>query len=357
MILQNALILTENFVFTPGELVFSNIIGDSSSDGPIIDCAGAYVIPGLVDIHTHGVLGFEANDKNVNFDVWQKFLLKNGVTTFIPTTVTDTKENILYALSKLKNAVAINMEGPYLSTEKRGAHDPKKICEIDLEFLEQVKDHVKITTIAPEVDDNIKKIAAICEMGIRVSLGHSAADYETSIKAFKEGATQITHTFNCCPPLGHRDPGLVGAALESENVFCEVISDGVHLHPSMIRLLYRILGTDRMVLISDAISATGLSDGEYTLGGLDVFVKNSEARLADGRLAGSTVTLLEALRRAVDFGIPLADAIKMATLTPARALGLEKHIGSLSRGKDADIVVLNKDLTPRHVFYKGKQIL
>lgn len=357
MILQNANILGADFTFKPGRLAFGAKIGAEQTGSPALDCGGAYVIPGLVDIHTHGVLGFEANSKDVDYDVWQQFLLKNGVTTFIPTTVTDTKENILYALDKLQNAVAVNMEGPYISPKKRGAHAPEKICEVDLDFLRRVKDRVKMTTIAPEEGDNLSKIAEVCRMGIRVSLGHSMADYETACKGFAAGATQITHTFNCCPPLEHREPGLVGAALDTENIFCELISDGIHVHPAMVRMLYRQLGADRLVLISDAISPTGLADGEYTLAGLKVFVKNAQARLAGGNLAGSTVTLYEGMCRAVQFGVPLESAVKMATLTPARAIGMADTIGSLEEGKDADIVVLNQDLSLRHVFYKGEQIL
>ncbi len=356
MLLKNAKILGADFTFEKGDLAFDKTIGNAGSSDDVIDCEGAYVVPGLVDIHTHGVLGFEANDKNVDYDVWQDFLLKTGVTTFIPTTVTDTKDNVRYALSKLTKAVGVNMEGPYISVPKRGAHAAEKICEIDLDFLAEVKDRVVMTTIAPEEGENLDKIRKVCDMGIRVSLGHSTSDYATACKGFAAGATQITHIFNGCPPLEHRETGLVGAALDSEGVFCEVISDGIHLHPAMVRILYKLLGTDRMVLISDSISATGLSDGQYSLAGLDVFVKDGQARLADGRLAGSTVTLYQAMCCAVGFGIPLCDAVKMASLTPARALGLEESIGSLEAGKDADILVLNEDLSIRHVFYKGKKI-
>lgn len=351
--LQNAMILDADFSFRQGSLSFSETIEEGG--GTPIECEGAYVLPGLVDVHTHGCLGFEANDKAVDYDRWQQFLLQNGVTTFLPTTVTDTKENIRYALSKLQKAVGVNMEGPYLSKEKRGAHAVEKICEVDLDFLKEVKERVKITTVAAEEGNNLQAVSAICDLGIRVSLGHSMADYDTACRAFAAGATQLTHTFNCCPPLSHRDPGLVGAALDNDNVFCEVISDGIHLHPAVVRMLYHNLGADRMVLISDAISATGLSDGQYTLAGLEVFVKEGQARLADGRLAGSTVTLYEAVRRAMGFNIPLADAVKMASATPAQALGLHS-VGSLAVGKDADILVLNHDLSIRHVFYKGEQV-
>ncbi|MBR6728661.1 MAG: N-acetylglucosamine-6-phosphate deacetylase, partial [Clostridia bacterium] len=343
MKLKNGMILREDFEFLQGDLSFSNRIAEAGEAGEI-DCTGLYVLPGLVDVHTHGALGFEANQPDADFKAWQRFLLENGVTTFLPTTVTDTKENILAALDKFCDAVGINMEGPYLSVAKKGAHAAEKICEIDLDFLKSVKERVKIVTVAPEEGENLKKIKEIANMGMRVSLGHSIADYDTAKLAISEGATQITHTFNCCPPLDHRAPGLIGAAFESEGVFCEVISDGIHLHPAIVHMLYKQVGTERMVLISDAISATGLSDGKYTLAGLEVFVKDGVARLAAGNLAGSTITLLEGVRRAVRLsGIPLNEAVKMASHTPAKALGLTT-VGSLADGKDADVLVLDKDL-------------
>ncbi len=354
MIIKSTNILAPDFSFQAGTLAFSDKIEDSAT-GTVLDCGDCYVIPGLVDVHTHGALGFDANDTAVDYPAWKEFLLSKGVTTFLPTTVTDTPENLTAAIGRLRAATGINLEGPYLSIEKKGAHDPALICPVDIDFLNSVKDRVKIVTVAPEAADNLEAIKAVTQMGIRVSLGHSNATYEEALSAIEAGATQVTHIFNCCPPLLHRTPGLIGATFDSESVFCEVIGDGLHLHPSIVRMLYRQLGTERMVLISDAIAATGLHDGTYRLGGLEVFVKNSEAHLADGTIAGSTVTLYDVLCRTVSFGIPLADAAKMATATPAKALGLS-GIGTLSPGYDADILVLNQDLSVRHVFYKGKQV-
>jgi len=355
MLLKNGIVLNEEFSFEIKDLSFSSYIGEKG-DSETLDVTDCYVLPGLVDVHTHGALGFTANDKEVDYAKWQEFLLKKGVTTFLPTTVTDTPENILSAIDRLSSAITINMEGPYLSTEKKGAHAEELICPVDLEFLNSVKDRVRIVTVAPEAFENADKIKKITELGLRVAIGHSAADYETSQKAIEAGATQITHIFNCCPPLGHREPGLIGAALEDERVYCEVIGDGLHLHPSVVRMLYKLLGSDRMVLISDAIAATGYQDGVYRLGGLDTYVKDGEARLSDGTLAGSTVTLYDVLCRVTAFGIPLHEAAKMASYTPAKALGLSKA-GCLSEGYDADILVLNRDLSIRYVFYKGRQIV
>lgn len=354
MLLKNGYVLNEDFSFEIKNLSFSSKIGEEgeASELDVTDC---YVLPGLVDVHTHGALGFTAQDAEMDYEKWQQFLLKKGVTTFLPTTVTDTPENILAAIKNLPKAVAINMEGPYLSDAKKGAHAEELIAPVDVALLEQVKDRVRIVTVAPEAFENAETINKITELGIRVAIGHSAADYETAKEAIAAGATQITHIFNCCPPLGHREPGLIGAAFEDERVYCEVIGDGLHLHPSIVRMLYKVLGSERMVLISDAIAATGYQDGVYRLGGLDTYVKHGEARLADGTLAGSTVTLYDVLCRVTAFGIPLNEAAKMASYTPAKALGLS-GVGSLCDGYDADVLVLNRDLTIRHVFYKGKRI-
>lgn len=359
MIIKNANIMLENFVLEKTDIKFCDKIeeiGNISEKDNAIDLSGCYVIPGLVDIHTHGAVDVDAMDKNIDFDKWKNFLLSKGVTTFLPSTVTGTKEDLKRVVKNLEESDGINLEGPFLSIEKKGAHETEKICGVDLDFLESVKHKVKITTVAPETYDNLLKIEAITQMGIKVSLGHSTADYEISKKAFRAGATHITHTFNCMPVLHHREPGLLGAAFEDENVFCEVVSDGVHLHPSIVRMIYKTVGADRMILISDAMRATGMEDGEYTLGGIDVIVKDSKATLKDGTIAGSTSTLYDILKCAVSFGIPFEDAVKMATLTPARAIGADGNVGSLKVGKDADITVLDKDLNIVKVYYKGTEI-
>lgn len=361
MILKNAKILTDNFQFNTLDIRFDETIREigqnlQSENEPQLNASGMLLIPGLVDIHTHGALGFDAMDENCDFPKWKQYLLANGITTFLPTTVTGTEEEIISALNRLKDSDGINLEGPFLSLEKKGAHAAEKIMEIDLDLLNKIKNQVKITTVAPEVGDNMKKIRAVTEMGIKVSVGHTAADYETAKKAFAEGASHATHMFNAMPPLHHREPGTLGAAMENDSVFCEVIADGFHLHPSVVRLLYRALGADRMVLISDCLSATGVPDGEYKSGGLTVYVRDHQARLQDGTIAGSTSNLMTMLRRAVSFGIPLADAVKTASITPARAVGFDRDRGSITVGKRADLVLLKPDLSIVSVFYQGNRI-
>ena len=356
-VLKNAKILDSDFHFVDGAVQFQETIealGSSLSGGNERDLSGCYLIPGLVDIHTHGAVGVDAMDLDLDFEKWKNYLLANGVTTFFPTTVTASFEEIQQALERLKQADGVNMEGPFLSIGKKGAHDASKIREVDLGFMREICDKIAITTVAPEVGGNLQKIHDVTEMGVRVSLGHTSADYALSCEAFHYGATEITHTFNAMNPLHHREPGLIGAAAERDSVFCEVISDGVHLHPSVVRMLYHMLGADRMVLISDSMAATGFVDGIYHLGGLDVIVKNKKAHLEDGTIAGSTNHLMQMVRCAVEFGIPLADAVKMASLTPARAVGISASVGSIETGKSANLVVLDKNLQVKEVYYHGR---
>ncbi len=361
MIIKGAKVLTEQFQTQIADVRFQDTILEIGNISPtagekVIDASGKFLIPGLVDIHTHGAIGYDANDPSCDWKKWRNYLLANGITTFLPTTVTATPKEIDAALARLEESDGINLEGPFLSAEKKGAHAEEKITEVDVKLLEKHKNQIKITTIAPEVGNNLEKIHTVTQLGIKVSLGHSAADYNTCRKAFCAGATHVTHIFNAMQPLHHREPGLVGAALENSAVFCEVISDGFHLHPCIVRTLYQALGADRMVLISDAISATGLEDGEYTLGGLAVTVQNRQARLADGTIAGSTSHLMMMLTNAIAFGIPIEDAVKMATLTPARAVGMDLDRGSIRVGKRADLVLLNTDFTIANVFLLGTQM-
>ncbi|MBR6647273.1 MAG: N-acetylglucosamine-6-phosphate deacetylase [Clostridia bacterium] len=359
MIIKNANILCDDFNFKKSDIRFSEKIeeiGKIEKEEKTFDFEGCYVIPGLVDIHTHAAVKVDAMDENVDFDKWKSFLLSKGVTTFFPSTVSATPEEIKRAVKNLDKADGINLEGPFLSPAKKGAHLESTLCAVDLSLLSEIKDKVKITTVAPEMFDNMEKIEAITKLGIKVSLGHTTANYETSKKAFSLGATHITHSFNAMPTFLHREPGLLGAAFENENVFCEVISDGIHLHPAVVKMIYQAIGCDRMVMISDSMAATGLDDGKYSLGGLDVIVKDRKATLKDGTIAGSTFTLYDCVKNAVSFGIPLTDVIKMATLTPAKAVSMDDRVGSLSVSKDADIVVLDKDLNVVKVFYKGKEI-
>ncbi|MFA6736073.1 MAG: N-acetylglucosamine-6-phosphate deacetylase [Saccharofermentanales bacterium] len=325
-------------------------------DSGNLDLCGGMLIPGLVDIHTHGALGMDSMSDDLDFPAWRKYMLANGITTFFPTTVTESENKIEESLERLKDADGVYLEGPYINSANRGAHDEKLIRIIDMELMDKIADRLKIVTLAPEFEENMAAISKLTAKGVKVSLGHSSADYETAKKAFDNGATQLVHTFNAMAPLTHREPNMIGAALDDERVFCEVISDGVHLHPAIVRILSKLLGPKRMLLISDSMSATGLSDGEYILGGLKVIVKDSVARTEYGAIAGSTKNIMQMMRSAVSFGVPLEEAIEMATLTPARATGIDSDVGSIEKGKIANMIWLGDDMEIKAVIYKGEVV-
>ena len=325
-------------------------------DSENLDLCGGMLIPGLVDIHTHGALGMDSMSDDLDFPAWRKYMLANGITTFFPTTVTESENKIEESLERLKDADGVYLEGPYINSANRGAHDEKLIRIIDMELMDKIADRLKIVTLAPEFEENMAAISKLTAKGVKVSLGHSSADYETAKKAFDNGATQLVHTFNAMAPLTHREPNMIGAALDDEKVFCEVISDGVHLHPAIVRILSKLLGPKRMLLISDSMSATGLSDGEYILGGLKVIVKDSVARTEYGAIAGSTKNIMQMMRSAVSFGVPLEEAVEMATLTPARAAGIDSDVGSIEKGKIANMIWLGDDMEIKAVIYKGEVV-
>ena len=364
MLIKNARILDENFDVRPADVVLGTIIeqifpggagADFRYDGEIVDAGGDLLIPGLVDIHTHGALGMDSMSESLDFGRWRRYLQENGITTFFPTTVTENDAAIERAVHNLADSDGIYLEGPYINAEKNGAHDKSKIHPVDA-FLEKLAGKLRIVALAPEFPENMSVIEDLRARGVRVSLGHSSADYETGRTAFAKGASLLVHTFNAMNPLTHREPNLIGAALDDEGVFCEVISDGIHLHPAIVRILFRALGPKRMVLISDSMAATGFQDGDYLLGDLKVTVRDHIARTEYGAIAGSTNNLMEMVRKAVSFGIPLPAAVEMASLTPARAAGIDQDIGSIRTGKKANLVRCSDDLTIRTVYYHGADL-
>lgn len=307
-----------------------------------LDLCGKKVYPGLIDIHTHGCMGADTMDNEL--ENMPSYYAKEGVTSYLPTTMTASMDALKKITdtdtSKLKGAkvLGFHLEGPFIADKFKGAQNGKYIQNPNLEEFNKLK-NVKMVTIAPELDGSMEFIK---NCNCCVSLGHTGADYETALAAIDAGAACLTHTFNAMPPLHHRNPSVIGAASD-RNIYAQVICDGLHIHPSAIRILYKIFGADRMVLISDSMRATGLSDGKYDLGGQEVTVKNNSARLSDGTLAGSISTLLNCVRCAVKFGICEKDAFKMASETPANLLG-EKNLGKIEVGCDADFIVLDGEL-------------
>ena len=315
-------------------------ISFDKSDCDGIDLNGKKVFAGLIDIHTHGCIGFDTMDGQL--DEMSEFHASNGVTSWLPTTMTADIE-VLKKLtdidvSKIKgaNVLGFHLEGPYISEKYKGAQNAKYIQNPDYKKFNQLH-NAKIVTIAPELEGSMEFIKK-CDCV--VALGHTSTDYDTAIEAMENGANCLTHVFNAMPPLHHRNPSVIGAAVQ-KNAYVQAICDGIHLHPAIIMTLYKLFGTDRMILISDSMRATGYKDGEYEFGGQQVFVKGSEARLADGTLAGSVSTLLNCVKCAIKFGIPESDAFKMASETPAKLLGIPK--GELKIGYDAYFIVIDDD--------------
>ncbi|MBR3942261.1 MAG: N-acetylglucosamine-6-phosphate deacetylase [Clostridia bacterium] len=351
-------VLNEAFRFEKATLSFDEeILSLTQEDG---DDFNGYIIPGLVDIHTHGVMGEDSMCVE-KYDDYVYFMYSNGITTFYPTSVTASVEDMEKMVSffrEKEEIEGINIEGPYINAKMRGAHDDKLICEGDIGVLYRVQElagnKIKLITVAPEIGQNLEFIAKATEMGIKVSLGHTACDYETAVTAFDAGADHVTHLFNAMSPLHHRQSGLIGAAFDKP-FYTEIICDGIHVVPEVVRMAYKVLGSDRMILISDCMSATGLGDGEYMLGGLHVTVDDSIARTDDGAIAGSTSSLYDMVRSVVRMGIPMEEAIKMATLTPAKSVN-ESKIGMIKPGMQADFVILDKDFSVVQTVKKGKTV-
>lgn len=338
--------------------------------GEVLDAGGCYVIPGLTDLHFHGCAGADFSDGDAaGLAAMADYELSRGVTQICPAGMTLPAEKIsalcAMAAAHRKNArsgadlVGVNLEGPFLSRAKRGAQNEAYLREPDAALLEEwcarAEGLVKLVTVAPELSGAEDFIRA-CAGRVTVSVGHTTADYETARAAFDAGARQVTHLFNAMPLFAHREPGVIGAAADCPNVRCELICDGVHVHPSAVRAAFHLMGAERMLLISDTMRAAGLGDGDYALGGLAVRVSGSRATLADGTLAGSVTDLMSCLRHAVSFGIPLADAVTAAAVNPAHALGIDADYGTLDAGKIANLCLLGSDLTLRRVIFHGRPL-
>ena len=326
-------------------------VGKTNLSG--IDFAGKKAYPGLVDIHTHGMGGIDTMDADIIS--LAKLYAKSGTTSFLPTTMTADK----LAIKKVLDAntfcadgadvIGFHLEGPYINPKFIGAQNPDYVRRPD---YNEIKDfsNIGMITIAPELDGAIEFIK---RANVVIALGHTDADYEIGIEVAKAGAKCLTHTFNAMKPIHHRMPGLIGAALDTD-MYVQVICDGIHIHPSVIRMLYKMFGADRMVLISDSMRATGLKDGKYDLGGQTMLVKDGVARTADGALAGSTSTLFQCVKCAISFGIPAEDAFKMASETPAKLMDVKK--GKITTGYDCDLIVLNDKNELDSVVVKGTVI-
>ena len=342
----------------------------AGGEGDILGVDGCYVVPGFVDIHFHGCMGADLCDAEPEaLKEIARYEASRGVTSICPATMTY-PEDRLSSIARIAAAfepaedeaslVGINMEGPFISPDKIGAQNPAYVQRCDAGMLRRVQEEagglVKLVDIAPEEPGAMEFVREVAAE-VRVSLAHTCTDYETAREAFAQGARHMTHLYNAMPGLHHRKPGPIAAAWEAPEATVELICDGVHVHEAMARLTFGLFGESRICLISDSMRATGLEDGTYDLGGQDVTVRGNVATLADGTIAGSVTDLAACVQHAVTaMNIPLEQALTAATITPAKAIGIDAERGSLTAGKTADIVVLDANLNVKHVILRGKKI-
>lgn len=374
MIIKNGIVLGEDLFFQKRDVYIDRgrIVAEESqvTGNTVIDAEGLYVIPGLVDVHSHGAAGFDFSDGDgEGLRSILAYQRAHGITTYCPTSMTLPRERLLQVMKSvgnlgiqekmpskqsgewgdtLANIGGIHMEGPFLDPARRGAHRAGDIRKPDRDFLRECDEAsgslLRLVTLAPNVEGAVELIQTFRnEQKIHFSLGHTSADYDTCVNAFAAGADHVTHLFNAMEPLHHREPGLIGAAADTPDCMAELIADGVHVHDSAMRAAFRLF-PDRIVLISDSIRATGLADGVYELGGQQVTVKGNRAELADGTIAGSVTNLFDCVRKAVSAGIPFEIAIAAATVNPSRSIGICDQVGSLTPGKRADVLLVDKEL-------------
>lgn len=335
-----------------------------------IDAQGNYVIPGLLDMHIHGYLGEDASDGSFDgIRTMAEGVAKNGVTSFLPTTMTVSYDELRAAFAQIRRSVeesakdswqgaqilGVNAEGPFINPGKKGAQAGENIRPGDAAFLQEYLDIIRVFTIAPEMPGNLDCIREMAGKTL-ISMGHTAATYAQAEAAIDAGVGHVTHLFNAQTPLMHRDPGVVGAALTDDRVSAELIADTFHVSAHLYSLVTRMKG-DKLVLITDCTRAGGLADGEYTLGGQPIFVKGIECRLADGTIAGSVLKLNNAVRNLLDYtDLPVWEAVNAASLNPARRIGVDGSKGSLETGKDADIAIVNENFDVLRTIVGGRSV-
>ncbi len=371
MIIKNIKVFEEDGIFRDGELYISDgIFADKTDDVRILDGKGYYCIPGLVDIHFHGAMGYDFCDADIkSIEHIAAYEASIGVTSICPATMTLAERDLMNIMkiasgynSRLgARLVGINMEGPFLSAKKKGAQAEEHMINCDTAMFERLYHAsgalIKLVDIAPENNGAMEFIDKVKDKVV-VSIAHTTADYDVAKEAIRRGARNITHMYNAMPAFNHRDPGVIGAAYDSNDTMVELICDGVHIHPAVIRASFDMFGHDRVIMISDSMRATGLSDGEYTLGGQEVFVRGNKATLADGTIAGSVTNLMDCVRMAVQkMDIPLETAVYAASANPAKRIGIYDSCGSLSVGKRADFLLLDDKLELKVVYIGGERFV
>lgn len=393
MLLKNGIVLDDKFLFRKLDIAIMDdrilelapnihpVKGSGSCE--VIDLDGALVVPGLVDIHVHGAGGEDYCNADIDgIEKIARCLARSGVTSFLATSLSMPSADLeqLYRMtgqyiseqrpgSGAASLLGIYMEGPYFSVQKRGAQDEANLRQPDFEEyrkLQKISGYaIKVVCVAPELPGAMEFIRKATDPGEIaspvLSIGHTICDYEQAKQAFEAGVSHITHLYNGMQPFTHREPGVLGALSENNSVTAEIICDGVHVHPAAVRMAFRLATTDRMILISDGLAPMGynnVSEGfpVFKFGKREILFKNGIATLEDGTLAGGSLNLLECVKKAIEFGIDQESAFKAATMNPARAIGLDKEIGSIAVGKRADLLILHKDLEIVAVYSSGKPV-
>ena len=370
IVLPDGVVCDKHLVFDEESGKICGLADKLPADASVIDAKGNYIAPGLVDIHIHGYLGEDTSDaKPEGIRKMAYGVAENGVTAFLPTTMTVEKEQIVAALNAVRSLkeeskswdgaeiLGVHAEGPFINPSKKGAQAEENILVPDADFIIENEDIIKIVTLAPEMDEGHKCIKKLAESSdVLVSMGHTDAKFEEAMSAAKDGVNHATHLFNAMSALAHRNPGVVGAALASDNVSAEIIADTFHINPGLYSIVAKVKG-DKMVLITDCTRAGGMPDGEYDLGGQPIFLKGIECRLADGTIAGSVLKLNNALRNVLQYtALPIHEVFNMASLNPAKAIKVDGRLGSLEEGKDADIIITDENINVIRTIKKGKTI-
>ena len=376
MFYKNARIFTTDFKFQAGafEVTQDGHFGavlPENVPADAIDLQGATVIPGLIDVHVHGAANSDFSDGDMaGLEAMARYLLESGITAFAPASMTLPYDILGKAYScgaKLaekpegySRLMGIHMEGPYFSEKKKGAQNSAYLKAPDFEGFQKLYENcgglIRIADVAPELpgaEEFVRQASKLCT----VSIAHTDSDYDHAKKAFDAGATHLTHLYNAMPGIHHRNPGVIPAAAENENVRAELICDGLHVHPASVRLAFSMFGAHRIVLISDSLRCCGMPDGQYEAGGQTVTLSGGVARLADGTIAGSATNLYDCMRNAIAFGIPEADAVRAATWNPACAICAQDKVGAIATGLMADFLICAPDYSTKRVFQGGKEII